>query len=85
MNAKLYISNLSYNLTEDELKEALSQYGEVTSVRIITDRETNRSRGFGFAEFANGDDAKAAMEGLNGQEVSGRELRIAEAREKDAR
>ncbi|MDQ2973742.1 MAG: RNA-binding protein [bacterium] len=85
MNAKLYISNLSYNLTEDELKEALSQYGEVTSVRIITDRETNRSRGFGFAEFANGDDAKAAMEGLNGQELSGRELRIAEAREKDAR
>ena len=85
MNAKLYISNLSYNLTEDELKEALAQYGEVVSVRIITDRETNRSRGFGFAEFANGDDAKAAMEGLNGQELSGRELRIAEARERDAR
>lgn len=85
MNAKLYISNLSYTLTEDELREALAQYGEVTSVRIITDRETNRSRGFGFAEFANADDAKAAMEGLNGQQVGGRELRVAEAREKEDR
>ncbi len=85
MNAKLYISNLSYNLREEELKEALAQYGEVVSVRIITDRETGRSRGFGFAEFSNGDAAKAAMEGLNGQEVGGRELRIAEARERDER
>ncbi|QQS64459.1 RNA-binding protein [Candidatus Saccharibacteria bacterium] len=85
MNAKLYISNLSYTLTEDELREALAQYGEVTSVRIITDRETNRSRGFGFAEFANADDAKAAMDGLNGQQVGGRELRVAEAREKEDR
>jgi RNA recognition motif-containing protein len=63
----------------------LAQYGEVTSVRIITDRETNRSRGFGFAEFANADDAKAAMDGLNGQQVGGRELRVAEAREKEDR
>jgi RNA recognition motif-containing protein len=85
MNAKLYISNLSYNLTEDELKDALAAFGEVTSVRIITDRETGRSRGFGFAEFASADSAKAAMDGLNGKEVGGRELRISEAREKDAR
>lgn len=85
MNSKLYISNLSYNLSEDELKEALAAFGEVTSVRIITDRETGRSRGFGFAEFANADQAKAAMEGLNGKEVGGRELRISEAREKEER
>lgn len=85
MNSKLYISNLSYNLSEDELKEALAAFGEVTSVRIITDRETGRSRGFGFAEFAKAEDAKAAMEGLNGKEVGGRELRISEAREKEER
>lgn len=85
MNSKLYISNLSYSLSEDELKEALAAFGEVTSVRIITDRETGRSRGFGFAEFANADSAKAAMEGLNGKDLGGRELRIAEAREKEAR
>ena len=85
MNAKLYISNLSYSSTEDSLKEALSEFGEVTSVRIITDRDTGRSRGFGFAEFANADDAKKAIEALNGKEVDGREVRVAEAQEREDR
>ena len=85
MNAKLYISNLSYSTTEDSLKAALSEFGEVTSVRIITDRETGRSRGFGFAEFANADDAKKALDGLNGKDVDGREVRVAEAQERNDR
>ena len=85
MNAKLYISNLSYQTTEDSLKAALEAFGEVTSVRIITDRETSRSRGFGFAEFANADDAKKAIDGLNGKEVDGREVRVAEAKEREER
>ena len=85
MNAKLYISNLSYQTTEDSLKAALEAFGEVTSVRIITDRETGRSRGFGFAEFANADDAKKAIDGLNGKEVDGREVRVAEAKEREER
>ena len=85
MNAKLYISNLSYTSTEDSLKEALSEYGEVTSVRIITDRDTGRSRGFGFAEFKNAEDAKKAIDGMNGKEVDGREVRVAEAQEREDR
>ncbi len=85
MNAKLYISNLSYTTTEDSLRAALEAFGEVTSVRIITDRETGRSRGFGFAEFANADDAKKALDSLNGQTVDGREVRIAEAKEREER
>ena len=85
MNAKLYISNLSYQTTEDSLKAALEAFGEVTSVRIITDRETGRSRGFGFAEFANADDAKKAIDELNGKEVDGREVRVAEAKEREDR
>ena len=85
MNAKLYISNLSYSTTEDSLKEALSAYGDVTSVRIITDRETGRSRGFGFAEFANADDAKKAIDDLNGKEVDGRAVRVAEAQDRGDR
>ena len=85
MNAKLYISNLSYSTTEESLKAALEVFGEVTSVRIITDRETGRSRGFGFAEFANADDAKKAIDALNGKDVDGREVRVAEAKEREDR
>jgi RNA recognition motif-containing protein len=85
MNAKLYISNLSYSSTEDSLKEAVSAVAEVESVRIITDRETGRSRGFGFVELKNADDLQKAIEALNGKDVDGREIRVAEAQERTDR
>lgn len=69
-------------MQESELADAFSQYGEVSSARIITDRETHRSRGFGFVEMPDDEAAKAAIEGLNGKEVSGRAIavRVAEDR-----
>lgn len=85
MNAKLYISNLSYSSTEDSLKEAVSAVAEVESVRIITDRETGRSRGFGFVELKNAEDLQKAIDALNGKDVDGREIRVAEAQERTDR
>jgi cold-inducible RNA-binding protein len=82
MNNKLYVSNLSYRITEDEIKEAFAAYGVVVSVRIITDRETNRSRGFGFVEFETAEEAAAALAGMNGQDLGGREARVAIAQER---
>jgi len=82
MNAKLYISNLSYTTTEDSLKAALSEFGEVTSVRIITDRETGRSRGFAFVEFESDEEGKAAEAGLDGKELGGRTIHVSQARER---
>lgn len=77
---KLYVGNMSYNTTEAELKELFGGYGEVKSVAVITDRETGRAKGFGFVEFANDDDAKAAIAALDGKEVGGRNLKVNEAR-----
>ncbi len=71
---KLYVGNLNYQTTEESLKTAFSEYGEVLSVRII------QGRGFGFVEMANSDQAEKAMEGMNGKEVDGRTLRVDEAR-----
>lgn len=85
MNAKLYISNLSYTTTEDSLMAALSEVCEVVSVRIITDRETGRSRGFGFAELKNPEDLQKAIDALNGKDVDGRPVRVAEAKEREDR
>jgi RNA recognition motif-containing protein len=85
MNAKLYISNLSYSSTEDSLKEAVSAVAEVESVRIITDRETGRSRGFGFVELKDASQLQAAIDALNGKDVDGREIRVAEAQERTDR
>lgn len=67
-------------MTDEELKEAFESYGEVSSARIITDRETSKSRGFGFVEFGEKEHGEAAIEGLNGQEVAGRTLVVNEAR-----
>jgi RNA recognition motif-containing protein len=77
---KLYVGNLSYSATENELREMFSQYGAVESVAVITDRDTGRSKGFGFVEFANDAEANAAIAGLNGKEVSGRALTVSQAR-----
>ena len=82
MGKKLYVGNLPFTATEEQVKEAFQVHGEVTSVQLITDRETRRPRGFGFVEMENGD---AAIEALNGQDMGGRKLVVNEAREKSPR
>lgn len=82
---KLYVGNLPYSTTEDDLREQFAAYGAVTSASLITDRETGRSKGFGFVEFENDDDAKKAIDALNGQDFGGRSLVVNEARPKTER
>ncbi len=79
---KLYVGNLSYNTGENDLRELFTAYGAVESVAVITDRDTGRSKGFGFVEFANDAEGQAAIAGLNGKEVSGRALTVSLARPK---
>ena len=83
MAKKLYVGNLTYDTTEDNLVELFSEYGEVLSAQIIIDRETNRSKGFGFVEMDNG--ADEAANSLNGQDYRGRNLTVNEARPKEDR
>ena len=86
MGTKLYVGNLNYNTTEDSLRQAFGANGrEVTSVSIIMDRETGRSRGFAFVEMATPEFAQQAMQELEGADLDGRMLRINEAREREAR
>jgi RNA recognition motif-containing protein len=80
---KLYVGNLSYNTTEDELRDIFAAYGQPDSVKVITDRDTGRSKGFGFVEFANDQEARAAISGLNGKDVGGRALTVNEARPRE--
>jgi cold-inducible RNA-binding protein len=79
---KLYVGNLPYNTTEDDLRNLFSQYGSIDSVAVITDRETGRSKGFGFVEFGNDAEARTAIQALSGQEYGGRALTVNEARPK---
>ena len=79
---KLYVGNLSYSAGENDLREMFAAYGAVDSVAVITDRDTGRSKGFGFVEFTNDAEAQAAIAGLNGKEVSGRALTVSPARPK---
>ena len=76
----IYVGNLNYDLSEDDLKNAFEEYGAVESVKIIIDRYSGRSKGFGFIEINNNDEAKATMEALSGKELSGSTLVINEAR-----
>ena len=85
MSKKIYVGNLSWNTNEDDLSNLFAQYGEVLSVNIITDRETNRSKGFGFIEMAEADAADAAISTFNGQELDGRNLRVNEAENRERR
>lgn len=85
MSAKIYVGNLSFNTENEGLEGLFSQYGSVVSARVITDRETGRSRGFGFVEMASADEASAAIEALNNAEFDGRNLRVNEAEEKPKR
>ena len=77
----IYVGNISWGLTDQDIENVFAEYGTVTSAKIITDRATGRSRGFGFVEMSDG--AEAAIEALNGSEVDGRELVVNESRPKD--
>ena len=79
---KLFVGNLSWGSDWRELKDIFKEFGEVSFVRIVTDRETGRSRGFGFVEFTSVEDAKSAKEAMEGKEIEGRELKIDFAQEK---
>lgn len=81
----IYVGNLSYGMTESELRDAFAAYGEVASVKILSDRETGRSRGFGFVEMPNQREAEEAIAQLNGKDLGGRSLRINEARPREQR
>lgn len=85
MSTKLYVGGLSYGTTEDGLKEYFSQAGSVTSAAIIIDKMSGRSKGFGFVEMATEDEAKSAIEMLNGKEFDGRTITVNEARPKEDR
>ncbi len=80
MSKKLYVGNLSYQMTEDNLRETFAAVGEVQSAKIVTDAATGRSRGFGFVEMTNDDDAGKAVASLNGTNVLGRAINVSEAR-----
>lgn len=79
---KLFVGSLSWGTTEDSLREAFERFGDVEYAKVITDRETGRSRGFGFVTFTEREDALNAMEALNGTELDGRAINVNEAREK---
>ena len=81
----IYVGNLSYGMSEEELRQAFSAHGEVSSVKILMDRETGRSRGFGFVEMPNQGEGEAAIAELNGKDVGGRSLRVNEARPRERR
>lgn len=82
--SNIYVGNLSFKATEDDLHDAFSEYGTVSKVNIIMDRETNRSRGFGFVEMPDAQEARGAIEGLNNQTIAGREITCNEARERSS-
>jgi len=81
---KLYVGNLPYTATEQELRDLFEQHGTTQSVSVIVDRETGRSRGFGFVEFETAESAQAAREALDGKDMGGRPLRVNEAHDKRA-
>jgi RNA recognition motif-containing protein len=81
----IYVGNLPFKITQDELRDLFSPFGAVDRVNVVTDRETGRARGFGFVEMANDDESRAAIEGLNGQEVDGRALTVNEAKPREPR
>ena len=85
LGMNIYVGNLSYAMSESELRDAFGAFGEVSSVKILIDRETGRSRGFGFVEMPNQSEAETAITQLNGKELGGRALRINEARPRERR
>lgn len=81
----IFVGNLNFNTGEDELRQLFEGYGQVDRVSIMTDRETGRSRGFGFVEMANAEEAERAIAALNGSQIGGRTLNVNEARPKPER
>jgi cold-inducible RNA-binding protein len=82
---KLYVGNLTYNVNESDLETLFSQFGTVQSAQIIADRDTNRSKGFGFVEMQSDAEAQAAIQGLNGRDHDGRNLTVNEAKPRESR
>jgi cold-inducible RNA-binding protein len=85
MGNKLYVGNLPYSFRDDDLQQAFSQFGAVSSAKVMMERDTGRSKGFGFVEMGNDAEAQAAISGLNGQSYGGRGLVVNEARPMEAR
>ncbi len=81
----MYVSNLGFHVTEDDLRKLFEPFGQVSSAKLITDRETGRSRGFGFVEMDSDAEAKEAMAKLNNKDVEGRAISVSVAKEKSAR
>jgi RNA recognition motif-containing protein len=85
MNTRLYVGNLSFNTTADGVRTAFAQFGTVSDVHLVTDRETGRTRGFGFVTMGTADEAAKAIQGMDGQILDGRPLRVNEAEERQQR
>ncbi|TAL15763.1 MAG: RNA-binding protein [Aquabacterium sp.] len=85
MGNKLYVGNLAYSIRDEDLNQAFSQFGGVQSAKVMIDRETGRSKGFGFVEMGSDAEAQAAIQGLNGQALSGRAIVVNEARPREER
>ena len=81
----IYVGNLPYSIDRDQLREIFAAYGDVAAARIVTDRETGRSKGFGFVEMADNAQAKAAIDALNGSDIGGRKAVVNEARPREER
>lgn len=81
----MYVSNLGFHVSDDDLRNLFEPFGEVVSAKVITDRETGRSRGFGFVEMKSGDEANIAIAKLNNKEVEGRNMSVSVAREREAK
>jgi RNA recognition motif-containing protein len=81
----IYIGNLAYGVTSDDLNEAFGAFGEISRATVITDRETGRSKGFGFVEMPNDDEARKAIEEMNDKPLSGRNIRVNEAKPREDR
>ena len=85
MGNKLYVGNLPYSYRDDDLQQAFSQYGAVSSAKVMMERDTGRSKGFGFVEMGSAAEAQAAIQGMNGQQIGGRGLVVNEARPMEPR
>lgn len=85
MSNKLYVGNLSYSVRDDDLQQQFSSFGQVQSAKVMMERDTGRSKGFGFVEMSSSEEAEAAIRGMNGQNMGGRDLTVNIARPMEAR
>lgn len=83
MSFKIYVGNLPFSFDNDKLKEAFSQFGEISEAAVIVDKHSRRSKGFGFVTFVNEEDGKKAISEMNGKELEGREVRVNEAKPRE--